>query len=119
MSRWPKYCLPLLLLALFLGGCGYGFRDYGSGYTVPKDLKTVAIESFANRTYESLVPNYLKNALVAEFARSRRLRVVADPDGADLTISGAILEIIGDYTNLHTLEFDVTANVCDEVPDAW
>ncbi len=85
--------LLLLLFLVFLGGCGYGFRDYGSGYTVPKDLKTVAIASFANRTYESLVPNYLKNALVAEFARSKRLAVVVDPGAADLVISGAVLEI--------------------------
>jgi len=38
----------------------------------------------------------------------------SDPPGSAET--GGVLEVVGDYTNLHTLEFDVTANVSDEVP---
>ncbi|MBN2332360.1 MAG: LptE family protein [Deltaproteobacteria bacterium] len=85
--------LPLLLFAsIFLFSACLGYHFQGSGGALPEHLKTVAITPFANQTYESLVDTYLTNALVGEFSRSKRLRMVDQAD-ADLVISGAVKEV--------------------------
>ena len=87
-SRLNKYLpfLVLLLLFIFISGCGYRLRGTGE---LREDLQRVAILSFTNKTFESRIENDLFNALVDEFARSKNLKVVAVKD-ADLLVNGTI-----------------------------
>ncbi len=109
----------VIFIALFLPAClGYHFRGYGD--SLPADIKTVAIKPFGNRTYESQAENYMVNALVNEFSRSKRLKVVPEAE-ADLVISGAVLAIdsssisyIGDD---RTYEYRVTVRIEVEARD--
>ena len=74
---------------MLTASCGYGLRgtrELKGGY------RKVAIMPFANRTYESLIENYIYNALVEEFARGKSLEVVRAAD-ADLLIRGAIVKV--------------------------
>jgi len=109
----------VIFIAFFLPAClGYHFRGYED--SLPADIKTVAIKPFGNRTYESQAENYMVNALVNEFSRSKRLTVVA-VENADLVISGAVLAIdtssisyIGDD---RTYEYRVKVKIEVEVRD--
>ena len=93
MFALRKKKLFLLLLLLFSTtlptACGYGLRGTRQ---LQGDYRTVAITPFVNRTYESLIENYIYNALVEEFARGRSLEVVRAPD-ADLLIKGTIVKV--------------------------
>jgi hypothetical protein len=100
-----------LMGMLLATGCGYrmrGTESLAGGY------RSVAIEIFTNRTYESLVENYLYNSLVEEFARSKNLRVV--PAGqAEVLIRGTITNIssyaISYSSDDKTYEYRVTLNI--------
>lgn len=90
-SRQKKYfsfLIPLLLVFL-ISSCGYRLRGHQE---LREDLRSVAILSFANKTFESRIENDLFNALVDEFARSKNLRVVAAKN-ADLLVNGTIIAV--------------------------
>ncbi len=90
-SRQKKcLLLALLLFSLLLpSACGYGLRGTRE---LPGGYRKVAIMPFANRTYESLVENYIYNALVEEFARGKSLEVVSAA-AADLLIRGTVTKV--------------------------
>ena len=89
-----------LLAVALLGGCGYSLRG-----NLPSHLKTVAVPTFANRTQEPGVENFLTNAVLEAFATIGRLRVVK-PGEADAIMEGAVVG----YT-LQSIAFDPRANV--------
>jgi hypothetical protein len=78
----------LLLVALFVG-CGYHTPGAVEKW-VGGDARVVYIQLFVNQTSEPYLENYLTNALVAELARSRTIRVTENPDLADLVLRGEI-----------------------------
>jgi outer membrane lipopolysaccharide assembly protein LptE/RlpB len=90
----------LALIATVLSGCGYGLRG-----TLPGHLKTIAIPTFANRTSEPGVENFLTRAVVEAFSSNGRLRVV-EPTAADSILEG---EVTG--YNVQSIAFDASANV--------
>lgn len=90
----------IVLLAITLPGCGYGFRG-----TLPSHLQTIAVPTFVNRTSEPGVENFLTRAVVEAFSSNGRLRVV-EPETADSILDG---EVTG--YELQSIAFDSTANV--------
>ncbi len=119
-SRRKKYFpfLILLLLFLFISGCGYRLRGTQE---LRGDLQKVAILPFTNQTFESRLENDLFNALVDEFARSKNLKVVAAKD-ADLLVSGTITAVesysISYSPDDKTYEYRVTMTLDVEVIEA-
>jgi len=91
----------LALLAVTLGGCGYGLRG-----TLPSHLRTIAVPTFTNRTSEPGVENFLTRAVVEAFSTNGRLRVVSADTGADSLLEG---EVVG--YELQSIAFDPSANV--------
>src|SRR5437879_11767487 len=90
----------LALIATAVAGCGYGLRG-----TLPSHLKTIAIPTFANRTSEPGVENFLTRAVVDAFSTNGRLRVVG-PETADSILEG---EVTG--YDVQPIAFDRSANV--------
>ena len=118
--RRKKY-FPFLILLLsvsLISGCGYRLRGTQE---LREDLQKVAILSFTNKTFESLIENDLFNALVDEFARSKNLKVVAASD-ADLLVNGTITAVenysISYSPNDKTYEYRVIMTVDVEVAEA-
>ncbi len=116
--RRPACWLAGMVLILSLAACGYrlrGTRSLAGGY------RTVAVQPFVNRTYESLIGNYLYNTLVQEFAQSRNLRVVRAAD-ADLLLRGVITGVeshsISYSPDDKSYEYRVTLTVNVEAVDA-
>jgi len=71
-----------------LAGCGY---KLGGVVNNPVDGKTVAVDMFANRTYQANVEAFLRQSLVSELAR-RNADIVNDGK-ADMKLSGEIENI--------------------------
>ncbi len=75
-----------VFIVCFLAGCGYTFA--GRGY-LPQDIRTLAIPVFTNRIQETGIENIFTSALVEEFTRTGRVKVV-DEARADAILKGAI-----------------------------
>jgi len=82
---------PLLALCVALAavaGCGYQFS--GRGEEFPKDIRTVFIEPFVNRTREVGLDRELMTALKIELHQKGQLQVVGRLDEADAVLSGVL-----------------------------
>jgi len=77
----------LLLAALSTGACGYSFVRYGGGLG---DVRRVAIRGLVNDTFEPGLDGLVSEALTREFRQRGALRLVDDPQAADLVIEGAV-----------------------------
>ena len=78
------------LLALALNAsCGYHVA--GRADLLPKDVRTIAVPAFQNLTTRYKLADKLSSALMREFISRTRYQVVADPDHADATLRGAVV----------------------------
>ncbi len=89
-SRSAAVGLPVLLLLVLpvLSGCGYAL--VGRGSVLPKYVKTVAINSFENRTTRPEIEQRVTEEVAREFSQRGRYRIVSDPKSADVVLDGAI-----------------------------
>ncbi len=82
--------LPLLALTLAmftLAGCGYSHKEL-----FPKDVRTVAVPIFENRTFYQGVEFDLTEALIKEIERRTPYKVVAE-DRADTILRGRVVAV--------------------------
>ena len=68
----------------------YGYRFTADSSLLPKDARTIYIESFVNRSRDVGLEKELATAMRSEFYRRGPLRVVDQPDLADVIVSGVI-----------------------------
>jgi outer membrane lipopolysaccharide assembly protein LptE/RlpB len=87
-ARFVPWIVPVLL-AFAATGCGYHVA--GRGDTIPKNVKTIAIPAFTNRTTNYRLAQGLPEAITREFISRTRYRVVPEADGADAVLSGSII----------------------------
>ncbi|MCM2313855.1 MAG: LPS assembly lipoprotein LptE [Thermoanaerobaculia bacterium] len=78
----------LLILVLFLSGCGYAL--VGKGNFLPADAKTVQIPTFVNRTTRVELEQRVTRAVAEEMVSRSGLRLVSEADGSDLIVKGII-----------------------------
>lgn len=106
------WLIIFFVLSVSLPGCGYQFRVQGAGPTVggaPETATTrphaprLAILPIANSTYEPNFEVKLANYLRQEFSAGAGAEIVGPSAGADLYLSGQIMQI-----TLPTLSFDQT-----------
>ena len=104
--------LVLYVSAMNLAACGYQFRVQGAGPTVggaPEQTAKraqaprLAILPIANSTYEPNFEIKLANYLRREFSAGAGAEIVGPSAGADLFLSGQIMQIL-----VPTLSFDQT-----------
>ena len=79
-----------MLCAWLVAGCGYAFVRYDGGLG---EIRTVAVNTPRNDSYEPGAEFVVADALRHEFLRRRGVRLVEDAAGADLVISGRVLSI--------------------------
>lgn len=73
---------------LVIVGCGYQFSGRGDAF--PKNVQTVFIEPFVNRSRHVGIEGEIATALKSEFRRQGQLRVVDRLDQADAILSGVV-----------------------------
>jgi len=76
------------LAFLCLLGCGYQFA--GRSDLFPKDVRSVYVEPFLNRTRDVGMEHEITTALRSELYRRGELQVVDLPDQADAILSGVV-----------------------------
>ncbi len=84
-----RFCELGFMVALLAGsGCGYQFA--GESTFLPKDVRTVYVEPFINRSRDVGIEKEITSALRSEFYRRGRLRVVDQAEQADAILSGVV-----------------------------
>ena len=81
-----RQCTYVVFLCLL--GCGYQFA--GKSESFPKDVRSVYVEPFLNRTRDVGMDYEVTTALKSELYRRGELRVVDVPDQADAILSGVV-----------------------------
>lgn len=76
------------LALLCMTGCGYQFA--GRSDLFPRDIHTVYVETFVNRTRDVGLGAEITTALRSELYRRGELQLVDQPDRADAILSGTV-----------------------------
>jgi len=85
-QKWIFQVQVLVFLCML--GCGYQFA--GRSDLFPKDIRSVYVEPFLNRTRDVGIDQELTSALRSEFYRRGELQVVDQVDQADAILSGVV-----------------------------
>jgi len=80
--------LAVVVFLLWGVGCGYHFSGRGEGF--PKEVRTIFVEPFVNRSRDVVIERAMTSALRSEFHRQGQLRVVDRVDQADAILSGVV-----------------------------
>lgn len=82
----------LALAALLLAGCGY--HTPGANTVLPPTVHTIAVTPWASLGVQYKLPNLMAEALSRELLTSTRYKVVGNPNDADATLTGSIVNVI-------------------------
>ena len=78
----------VLLGLVSAAACGYQFS--GKGESFPRDVQSVFVEPFVNRTKEVGLERQLLTTLKSELHQKGQVKIVDSPDQADAVLSGVI-----------------------------
>jgi TolB-like protein len=90
MSRAFGLGAVLIAVAVTFLGCGY--RLAGTGTFLPKNIKTIAVAPFENRTARPEVEVRVTEAVARELSRHGATKVVTDKALADAYLEGVVTE---------------------------
>jgi hypothetical protein len=80
--------VPVSILAVLVGGCGYHIA--GRGDLIPKTVHTVAVMPFGNATARYKLATLLSSDIARELISRTGYRLVTDANQADAVLSGAV-----------------------------
>jgi outer membrane lipopolysaccharide assembly protein LptE/RlpB len=80
-----------ILIPLIATACGY--RVAGRTSASLPNVRTIAIPTFQNQTFQFKIEQDLTAAVVHEFLTRTAYRVQSDTDGSDLTLQGSVTSI--------------------------
>ncbi|MFA5322189.1 MAG: LptE family protein [Smithella sp.] len=88
-------------LCAVLFGCGYSFTSRGE--KIDKNIQTVYVDSFDNKTEQGQIENYIRTAFINQFIQNSRFKIASSAESADAIVRGKII-------NLHTSPLSHLAN---------
>ena len=97
MKATARLFAAVVLCAIF--GCGYQFT--GDSTFLPKDIRTIYIEPFVNRSRDVGAEKELATALRGEFYRRGQLRVVDQMEQADAILTGVVESLESHATSVN------------------
>ena len=104
--------VAVLLAVLVLPACGYRLVRYGGSLG---EVRSLAIRTLQNDSYEPGVEYVVSEALRREFLRRGAVRLIEDPDAADLVLSGSVEGVSSRgrafSSVLLSLEFELTVDL--------
>ncbi len=78
----------VLLVAIFIAGCGYHVA--GRGTALPSTLHTIAVPAFVNKTHSYRIEQRMTQAVIREFLSRTSYHIVSEPGSADAVLHGEI-----------------------------
>jgi outer membrane lipopolysaccharide assembly protein LptE/RlpB len=81
----------ILLIFLFLSGCGYHFKP--GGENIDKKIQTVFVDNFQNKTSEAYLENIFRTAFIDQFITGGRFKIVDRREIADAVFKGSIVSL--------------------------
>jgi hypothetical protein len=87
------------MVLLIAGGCGYRFA--GESSFLPKDIRTIYVEPFINRSRDVGLEKELASGLRSEIYRRGQLQVVDQAEKADAILTGAILSLVNSVVSVN------------------
>jgi hypothetical protein len=115
MGRNIQYLIERLtcLALISIVGCGYQFS--GRSETFPKDVRTVYVETFLNRTRDVGIEHEMTSALRGELYRRGQLQVVDQIEQADAILTGVVRGFDNRVTSVNrrdeVLQYESTMSV--------
>jgi outer membrane lipopolysaccharide assembly protein LptE/RlpB len=112
--------VSLLLVAFLLSGCGYKLGEIRP--TPMRSVRTLAIPTFKNNTYEPRIEVLMADTVIKQFQQDGTYTIVSD-DTADAILYGTVTKIerrsLRSVQNnvLATSEFGLTVTVSYQVVD--
>ena len=104
--------IAALALAALAAGCGYSLVRYADGLG---EVRSVAVATPRNDSYEAGVDWIVADALRREFLRRRGVRLVEDPGRADLVLDGRVVAVEGRGRSFSSialaLEYELTLSL--------
>lgn len=82
--------LRLLAVGALLGSLGCGYQLTGQSSLLTKDIRSIYVEPFINRSRDVGIDKEMTTALRSEFYRNGQLKVVDQAEQADVIITGVI-----------------------------
>ncbi len=108
----PRLVPTFLALLVAGSGCGYSLVRYGGALG---DVRAVAVSTPSNESYEPGIEFVVADALRREILRRRGVRLVNDPEQADLVLQGSVLPIEASgvaFSSVSlTIEYQVTLSL--------
>lgn len=80
-----------IALSILLSACGY--HVVGTTNSLPKDIHTIAVPAFVNKTQHYRIEQRMTQAVVREFLSASKYRVVPNPTEGDAVLHGEITQI--------------------------
>jgi outer membrane lipopolysaccharide assembly protein LptE/RlpB len=91
--KWMRALPYLLLTASVLGLVGCGYHTLGSATHLPPEARTLAVPVFTTRTDAYHTETVMTEAVIREFARRSKLRILPDTNNdPDVILHGTILQ---------------------------
>lgn len=101
--KHKKYIVAVSFVAIvLLAGCGYHFSP--GGEHIDKSIRTVYVETFANKTTEANVENSFRNAFIDQFRKSSRFKIAERLEDADAVVRGSINNISSAHLSYATTD---------------
>jgi hypothetical protein len=85
------FLTPVIILATIASGCGYHVAGHSN--SLPKNIHTIAVPAFENKTASYRIEQRLTSATVHEFLAKTPYRIVSDANGGDAVLRGKILSL--------------------------
>jgi outer membrane lipopolysaccharide assembly protein LptE/RlpB len=82
-----RFLFSIIFFLWVVMGCGYRFA--GEGFGPSSEIRSIAIPTVTNETYEAGIETIITNALLAELIKDRRVKVVG-VDEADAVMEGTV-----------------------------
>jgi RNase P/RNase MRP subunit p29 len=83
----------LLIVSLLISSSACGYRVAGRGVRLPKELKTIAVLPFENRTTRHRIERRLTDAVIRELLARTKYRIVHSESDADAVLKGSVSQI--------------------------
>ncbi len=81
----------ICLIFVLILSCGYTFAPQGE--YIDKRITTVYVQSFANKTSQAELENYVRTAFIDQFILSVRFKIVQNVESADAIVTGSVINL--------------------------